>query len=142
MTADLARFVALPLRGLDEYPAGTCVAWMEGPAKVCGKAADFYLCPRHIKVAQRKQAAEAERIERRDQRATARAEAARPRREAELAKIENRIRTLDPQRAPGGLDHGVLNTNLRTRMPSPERIHELAVLHARRKDLRRQLGME
>lgn len=140
MTRSLALQVAL--RDPDDYPDGTCVAWMDSASRACGKPCEDYLCPRHIKVAQRKQVAEAERIERRDQRATARAEAARPRREAELAKVENRIRTLDPQRAPGGLDHGVLNTNLRTRMPSPERIHELAELHARRKDLRRQLGME
>ena len=50
LAASLWRVLALR----DDYPTGACVAWMEGPEKVCGRpdsARTPRLCARHAKVA-------------------------------------------------------------------------------------------
>lgn len=48
--ADLAQ-AYLAVGRVENYPPGTCVAWMDSADRVCGKPAEDYACPRHRKVA-------------------------------------------------------------------------------------------
>lgn len=119
---------------------GTCNAWMDSAERRCGKPATHpYLCDRHAKVAlaRAKKAAEKRLLEARKH-AEWRA-ANEPKWRAELTKITAEITRLDPPTGP--LDHGILNTPLRTRVPSDAKISRLADLWARRKRLENLLGV-
>jgi len=119
---------------------GTCNAWMDSADRRCGKPATHpYLCDRHVKVAmvRAKKAAE-KRLYEAQKRAEWRA-ANEPKWRAELTKVTAEIARLDPPTGP--LDHGILNTPLRSRMPSDAKISRLADLWARRKHLESLLGV-
>jgi malonyl CoA-acyl carrier protein transacylase len=119
---------------------GTCNAWMDSADRRCGKPATHpYLCDRHAKVAlaRAKKAAEKRLLEAR-RHAEWRA-VNEPKWRAELTKITAEITRLDPPTGP--LDHGILNTPLRTRVPSDAKISRLADLWARRKRLENLLGV-
>lgn len=139
----LAAFVTL--RDPDDYPAGTCVAWMDSANRVCGKHADGYLCRKHRTVAELRVEKERERLRAKKARgADHDAKHARAQRLLdELGRVEARLTRLDPtwNQAPQRLDHGVLNTPLRRRIPTETRIAEMAALHARRNTIRRDLGL-
>lgn len=119
---------------------GTCNAWMESADRRCGKPETHpYLCDRHVTVALRRAKKAAEK---------ARSDAAKtaawrsenvPKMRAELDRVEDEIRRLDPP-ATAHLDHGSLNTPLRTRMPSDAKIERLARLNQRREHLRAIVG--
>ena len=133
-TKQLAGFVAL--RDVEDYPVGTCVAWMDSAERVCGKAAD-YLCPRHAKVAQGK----LDKAVARHNAAAAKRAASAPERaakaQAELDRIERRLGQIDPMRKGEAFDPAMVNLPLAGRMPSDSRITELARLHERRAQLLR-----
>lgn len=119
---------------------GTCNAWMDSADRRCGKPATHpYLCDRHVKVAMvRAQKAAEKRLLEARRHAEWRA-ANEPKWRAELTKITAEITRLDPPTGP--LDHGILNTPLRTRVPSDAKISRLADLWARRKRLENLLGV-
>ena len=119
---------------------GTCNAWMDSADRRCGKPATHpYLCDRHVKVAIVRAKKDAEkRLAEARKRAEWRA-VNEPKWRAELTKITAEITRLDPPTGP--LDHGILNTPLRTRVPSDAKISRLADLWARRKRLENLLGV-
>lgn len=119
---------------------GTCNAWMESAERRCGNPETHpYLCDRHVKVAlaRAKKAAEKAAVSA-AKRAAWRAENV-PKMRAELARVRAEIARLDPPSVTP-LDHGSLNTPLRTRMPSDARIARMADLHRRREHLERIVG--
>lgn len=131
---DLASTVALRISPFD----GTCPAWIESAERRCGKrATKGYLCSRHHKVAvkrleqrQAKDAAQRERAE-------AKRAARRPKVQAELDRVNARMKQLSPDSGP--LDHGVLNTPLRRRALTDSQISEMAALVDRRARLMQEL---
>lgn len=130
------------LGDLNTAPTNVCGAWMESAERRCGRpAADPWLCTRHLKVAQQRAIKHAAKDRADHEKAQAREAAAAPKLRAELARINARLARLDPPRT-GPLDHGVLNTPIRTRMYSDSRITELAWLHERRKQLMQRVGEE
>ena len=74
-------------------------------------------------------------------RRAAEAEALRPKRQADLARIEARLNAIDPFRRDDRGDGAVVNMPLAKRMPSDARISKLAHLHAERDRLRSLLGV-
>lgn len=124
------------------YPEGTCWAWMDGAERVCGRPEGdaLHLCQRHAKVAESRLHDDVERAERRRVRQAERAAVVEPGKRAELDRIERRLDALDPLRS-GSLDPAVVNLPLAKRLPSDARIAELARLHERRRQLRRELGL-
>ncbi|WP_028472952.1 hypothetical protein [Nocardioides alkalitolerans] len=133
----LASHVAL--RHPDDYPAGTCVAWMDAADRVCGKPAT-YLCARHEKAARARVEKAVERENARRAKAQAAAPARRVALAAELEEVEARLNRIDPLRRESTTDGAVVNTPLATRLPSDSRIAELAQLHERRERLARDLA--
>lgn len=130
----------------EDYPPGTCWAWMDGPEKVCGRPEgdDPHLCTRHAGIARRRAhaavAKEAESKTRRDIASLA----ALPRRRAKLDRIDAEIARLDP---PPPTDDvaafgGVGSTAARRYQDrfTPDRIHRLAELHEARRTLAAQVA--
>ena len=130
----------LALRAVEDYPAGTCVAWMDAADKVCGRAASPYLCGRHEKVAARRLEKLRAEHEQDQARAAQRRAEREPRLRDELQRIEARLDRIDPLRTDTRRDPAMVNLPLSTRLPSDARIAELARLHLRRDSLRRLLG--
>lgn len=64
MTTARRLAIYLAVNDPDDYPAGQCVAWMDSADRLCGKPTDVYLCPRHRKVAERRQAAALAKVKR------------------------------------------------------------------------------
>lgn len=145
MNRDTALALQVTLAGcsLDQYPAGTCPAWIDARDAACGRATTRGgLCARHHTVAERRLAKAV--IKRRDlvEQVRVERERRRPGREAELARIESRLDSIDPFRASGRGDVAEVNTPLSSRIPTDARIAELADLHKRRAHLRRALGLD
>lgn len=135
----LAAMVALPGH-VDSRP-GMCVAWLEAADRVCGKPAE-YLCPRHVKVAERRY----ERAVARERESRRRADAYRRQQEPvwrdELAKVEAELDRIDPLRTDTHHDSAMVNMPLSKRLPSDSRIQRLSMLHERRASLRRSLRLD
>ena len=91
----LYRFVALR----EDYPAGTCWAWVESAGRACGKpeGAAAHLCGRHEVVARRK----GEALVAKEQARTARLAALAPgnlaKLRADLERVEAEMNRRDPQ---------------------------------------------
>lgn len=133
---DLYRLVALR----DDYPEGTCWAWMRGAEKVCGRPDTTehpHLCPQHVRMARRVLERETARAAERREKAATRAAERRPILLAELDELDAQIARLDP---PQAHDRAATNAPLRQRMPSDTRIATLARLHERRAQLVREVG--
>lgn len=133
----LFRFVALR----EDYPAGTCWAWMDSAERVCGKPDGdkaAHLCNRHAVVAARK----GEAVVARDQAARLRmrvlARAKLPRLRAELAALDALIARIDPSlptddlAAYGGNVHPSIARQVRV---TDSKIARMADLYRRRDPL-------
>lgn len=126
----------------DHYPAGTCWAWMDAAEKVCGRpesADEPHLCTRHIRVAIRKR----DKREQEDEEKRRRRQAYRVRKmpewDEELRRIDREIARLDPPpptRDPAAyLGEGSTAGRRYQAKYTPSRIHRLAKLHERRREL-------
>ncbi len=139
-----ARSLALQVAlRLDTRDPALCAAWLEKADRVCGKpSVQPWLCGRHVAVAQRRQAKERSTEEAQAAAARERAERARPRKEARLAAIDRRLRSIDPLYGgiTGGADRAAQHAPLRQRLPSDTRIAELAKLHTERERLESDLN--
>lgn len=135
---DLAE--TLVLGRLDLRDPHVCGAWIESADRTCGRPGRDWLCPRHVKVAQRvldrRRAKDAIKADR----ARMAAESARPSRLAALARIEARLDAIDPMRRDARADGAIVNVPIAKRLPSDTRIAELARLHRERDRLRALLG--
>lgn len=124
----------------DDYPAGTCWAWMDAAERVCGAAeapATPHLCGKHATVARRRAIARAEREAARRAAYDAETERLRPKAEAQMAALRLRLAQLDrPVRA----DAAVVNVPLSRRMPTDEQIAEIVALDARLRRLEARFG--
>ncbi len=117
---------------------GVCAAWMDAAERRCGRPAPgAWLCPRHEAVAVRRAARAGRKAADQRARHIAKAEAARPAREAELARIDARLRVITPTDRGDG---AMVNMPLSKRMPSDSRITELARLHSQRQRLLTLMG--
>lgn len=134
----LVAMVALPDH-VDSEP-GTCVAWMDAADRVCGKPAE-HLCPRHLKVAERRYDRALERARETQQRRQAARASNVPKWAKRLAAIEAELDRIDPLRRESIRDTAVVNMPLATRLPSDSRIERLARLHEERASLRRALRL-
>lgn len=132
------------------HPTG-CVAWVESADRVCARTrAEGLLCKRHHTVAVRRFAAEVEREKTRRAKWRAHREEQLARHgdrwRAELAKIEARMRVLDPppettdRAAYGGAVHPSIRRRQIARM-SDARVEEMARLIRRAEVLRSKLGI-
>lgn len=134
----LVAMVALP-NHVDSEP-GTCVAWMDSADRVCGKPAE-HLCPRHLKVAERRYERELQRTRETQRRREAARASSVPKWTERLAAVEAELDRIDPLRRESTRDTAVVNTPLATRLPSDSRIERLARLHEERASLRRSLRL-
>jgi len=138
----LSTYVTLP--GVQYAPDGACVAWVESRDDKCGNTTDFLLCPRHVQVAQKRLVKDkAARAERQAKHAAKRSEML-PKWRERLARIETRIKQLDPPPATtdraawGGEIHRSI---LRSRPAmSDSRVAEMAQLLRDRDHLLRLIG--
>lgn len=124
-----------------EDPTGTCQAWVDSRDALCGKPADDIVCATHLRVAVTRHAKRRDKDRAIAARRAAEAEALRPKRQADLARIEARLNAIDPFRRDDRGDGAVVNMPLAKRMPSDARISKLAHLHAERDRLRSLLGV-
>ena len=132
----LASFVVLGR--VDDRPTDVCAAWIDSADRTCGKpAAEPWLCRRHITVATKRADAYVAREVGRRECAEARRVERAPKLRAQLAKVEARIRQLDP---PSRDDGAVVNVPLARRMPTDNQIAELARLVHERDRLRAEVG--
>ncbi|MCG7309721.1 MULTISPECIES: hypothetical protein [Brachybacterium] len=130
---------------IDDRDPAQCAAWIESAERVCAKASTRpWLCSRHATVASRRLAKAQEEHEAARTKALRRREEARPRLEARLEAIDQKLRRIDP--LFGGIEHGAdraaQNAPLRQRLPSDSRIAELARLHRSRDQILSQLGRD
>ena len=131
----LASFVVLGR--VDNRPTDVCAAWIDSTDRTCGKpAAEQWLCRRHVTVATKRAEAYAAREVGRRERAEARRVERAPKLRAQLAKVEARIRQLDP---PTRDDGAVVNVPLTRRIPTDNQIAELARLVHERDRLRAEV---
>lgn len=153
MTASLCtkREYALALQVALDNPNNwpdTCVAWVDSKDATCGKPrTDGLLCNRHVTVADRRFIhAAAKAATEREAAATERARDL-PGWRAELAKIEARMRVLDPPNvntdpaAYVGNVHPSIRRKRATFM-SDTRVQEMGRLVRRAEELRRRIGTE
>lgn len=132
----LASFVVLGR--VDNRPTDVCGAWVDSADRTCGKpAAEPWLCRRHVTIATKRADAYTVREAGRRERAEARRIERAPKLRAQLAKVEARIRQLDP---PTRDDGAVVNVPLARRMPTDNQIAELARLVHERDRLRAEVG--
>lgn len=139
-TKDEALALTVALR-LDSHDPARCAAWMDEADRVCDReAVRPWLCKRHETVAHR-------RAGKLIAEATARADKARQKAEAEapglrdsLARVEAELDRLDPLRSGDRSDAAAVCLPLSKRMPSASRIAKLARLHEQAEHLRARLG--
>lgn len=132
--------------------AGHCSAWLEAAGRVCGKATDGHLCPRHRTVARRRfeaavdkrraelERAAAERNERR-QRARARVEgnqAQLERVEAQLARLSAPV--VQDRAAVGGAVHPSIARRTEAAF-SPARTQKILALSTEAQKLRAEITL-
>ncbi len=140
--SDLWTYVALR----DDYPAGTCWAWMDGAQRVCGQpeVTGEHLCPQHVRMAIRRRDHAAAQTAARLARINATALLRLPARRERLAHVDAEVARLDPpppttdMAAYGGL--GSTAARRYQRRYTDETIHRLAELHAERVTLVRQVA--
>ena len=141
----LASLVALP--NPDSW-GDACPAWIESADRKCGKPrTEGLLCKRHHTVALRRLAAMAEKERGQAARAAEKRERDLPKWRAELARVEARMRVLDPPMATtdraayGGILHSSIQRE-RARRWSDSRVQEMAQLVTRAERLRSWIGAE
>lgn len=118
------------------WPNADCVAWIDSADRWCGRdRTEGLLCARHHTVALRRLAKHRAAAPAREARAAAKLAAARERARARLTRVEAELRRLDPPAT--STDPAIVNTPLRTRMPSDARIHRLSELVREAERLRR-----
>ena len=135
LAATLWRMLALR----DDYPAGICAAWMDGPERTCERPEDPAtprLCARHAKVALARAAVQTMSVERRAM--------ISDRLAANTASLADVARQLDKLTAgpTGPLDHGILNTPLRGRGITDAQLDRYRALSARRDDLESRVALD
>ena len=142
LAATLWRMLALR----DDYPAGICAAWMDGPERTCERPEDPAtprLCARHAKVAlaraQRELARAAVQTMSPERRAMISDRLA-----ANTASLADTVAQLDKLTAgpAGPLDHGILNTPLRGRGITDAQLDRYRALSARRDDLESRVALD
>ncbi len=131
----------------DDYRAGTCWAWMDGPEKVCGRPEDVrvaHLCARHAKVAlqraQRELARAAVQTMSPERRAMISDRLAAN--TASLADVVARLDKLTGTGPASPLDHGILNTPLRGRGITGAQLDRFRALSARHDDLESRVALD
>ena len=138
----LFRFVALR----EDYPAGTCWAWMDSAERVCGKPEGdkaAHLCNRHAAVAARKGEAQAAKDHAKRLRLCGVARAKLPSLRAELAALDALIARTDPKlptddlAAYGGNVHPAIARQVRM---TDSKIARMADLYRRRDPLAREIN--
>ena len=132
----------------DDYPSGTCWAWVDSAGRACGRpdtADEPHLCVRHSAVARRRFDAQVEsdaaKRARRDRLAVARL----PKLREQLAQVDAEIARRDPPppttdpAAYGGVG-STTATGYRRRLLTASNITRLAELHTVRKSLATELA--
>lgn len=143
---EYALALEVALSNSDNWPTHTCVAWVDSADRTCGKPrTEGLLCKRHDNIAEKRHAASIAKDRAQREKWAAEREAELPGWRSELAKVEARMRVLDPPDAntdPAAYAGNVHPSIRRKRVAfmSDRRVMEMGKLVRRAEELRRRIG--